>query len=73
MDVIGGGFMRNKEGAVATNEEEVKQIWKDYYDKLLNEEFEWDKDSLERNHAVPGPIQEIFEAEVKASLFLSSF
>ena len=67
-DVIGGSFMRNEEGAVATNEDEVKQIWKDYYDWLLNEEFEWDKDSLERNHAVFGPIQEISEAEVKASL-----
>jgi len=53
---------------VATNEEEVKQIWKDYQYKLLNEEFEWDKDSLEWNHAVIGPIQEISEAEVKASL-----
>ena len=53
---------------MATNEEEVKQIWKDYYDKLLNEEFEWDKDSLEWNHAVLGPIQEIPEAEVKVFL-----
>ena len=60
--------MRNKEGAVATNEKEVKQIWKDYYDKLLNEEFEWDKESLEQNHAVLGPTQEISEAEMKASL-----
>ena len=47
-DVVGAGCIKGSDGRVLMNEEEVKEKWKAYFEKLLNEEFEWDKDGLEK-------------------------
>ena len=42
-DVVGAGYVKGTEGKIATGEAEVKVRWKESFEKLLNEEFEWDK------------------------------
>ena len=56
-DVVGGACIRNKEQKVLTEENEIKEVWKEYFDKLLNAEFEWDHNGLEMNDAVSGPSE----------------
>ena len=56
-DVVGGNCVRNKEGKIVTEEEQVKIVWKDHFEKLLNEEFEWNHDELEHVDVVSGPCE----------------
>src|ERR1700757_5131075 len=67
-DVVGRACSRNKEQKVLTDENEIKEVWKDYFEKLLNEEFEWDQGSLEKADAVSGPCERISVEEVKSAL-----
>ena len=39
-DVVGAGCVKGSDGKVLTDEAEVKERWKSYFEKLLNEEFE---------------------------------
>jgi hypothetical protein len=67
-DVVGSACIRNKEQKVLTDENEIKEVWKDYFEKLLNEEFEWDQGSLEQADAVSGPCENISVEEVRSAL-----
>jgi len=46
----------------------VKERWKDYFEKLLNEEFEWDKDGLPEVSRVSGPAEIISSSEVRSAI-----
>jgi hypothetical protein len=67
-DLLVDGWVRNRNGEVARDSQEMKDIWKDYYDKLLNEEFSWDRSTLDLGGEVAGPIMNITEAEVIGAL-----
>ena len=67
-DLSVNDWVKNKDGIVARDSDEIKKIWKDYYDKLLNEEFSWDRETLDECRMMPGPILNISEAEVTAAL-----
>jgi hypothetical protein len=67
-DLLVDGWVRNRNGEVARDSQEMKDIWKDYYDKLLNEEFCWDRSTLDLGGEVAGPIMNITEAEVIGAL-----
>ena len=41
-------------GNLASTEEEKKLAWKSHYEKLLNTEFDWDRDSLSEVHPARG-------------------
>jgi hypothetical protein len=41
-DVVGVNCFKNAKGEVVIDSNEVKDVWKKYMDKLLNEEYEWD-------------------------------
>ena len=51
-----------------TGEADVKDRWKIYFDKLLNEEFEWNKDGLTAVEKVYGPAEIISCSEVKSAI-----
>ena len=57
-DVVGGGCVKNETGKVEFDDDRVRQIWKDYFEKLLNEEFEWKRESLGETAPVSGPVNE---------------
>ena len=67
-DVVGGGCVKNKEGKVVTEGEDMKEVWRAYFEKLLNEEFQWDRNGLEKDEAVSGPCDCINREEVRAAL-----
>jgi len=44
------------------------EAWREYYDKLSNKEFPWNRDALTEMGAVSGPCEEISFEEVKAAV-----
>jgi hypothetical protein len=68
-DVIGGGCVKDKEGNIVVKDGKIKEIWKDHFEKLSNEEFNWDRNSLSTVNAVNGPAaEEITCEEVKFTI-----
>ena len=57
-DVVGEKCICNDEGNLASTVEEKKLAWKSHYEKLLNTEFVWDRDSLSEVHPVEGPAMQ---------------
>ena len=67
-DVVGEKCIRNDEGNLASTEEEKKLAWKSHCEKLLNTEFDWDRDSLSEVHAVEGPAMQIKKEWVEEAI-----
>ena len=53
---------------VVIGEAEVRERWKDYFEKLLNEEFEWNKEGLIAVDKVSGPAEIISHNEVESAI-----
>ena len=53
-DVVGEKCIRNDEGNLASTEEKKKLAWKSHYEKLLNTEFDWDRDNFVRSSSSRG-------------------
>jgi len=45
-DIVGGGSIRNKEGRIVVEKDEMKEVWRGYYERLMNEEFDWSREGL---------------------------
>ena len=54
-DVVGENCIRGDNGKLVFNNAELLQSWRSHYDRLLNEEFEWDANSLSVVNPVEGP------------------
>jgi hypothetical protein len=67
-DVTGGGCVKDTDGKIVVDDEKIKELWRKYYEKLLNEEFDWDKNSLDTVNAVSGPCEQILAHEVRAAI-----
>ena len=67
-DVVGDKCVRNDKGFLATSEKDKHQAWQEHYERLLNEEFDWDKDNLIVNDPMIGPPPEIDEESVRQAL-----
>lgn len=67
-DVVGSGGVKNAEGKVVCEEVEMRKIWKEYHEKLLNEEFEWDRSSLGEVCATSGPAELLSLEEVRRAI-----
>ena len=63
---IGGNCLKDENGKLVTGEENLKKEWKNYMEKLLNEENEWDG-NVEVDK-IEGPLQEISYEEVEKAL-----
>ena len=53
---------------MVTGEDEVTERWKEYFETLLNEEFEWNKDGLTAADKISGPAESISYNEVKSAI-----
>ena len=55
-----------------TDESEIREVWSSYYEKLLNEEFEWNRDFLndwqEDESSIVESSESITEEEVKVAI-----
>ena len=45
VDVVGDKCVTNDDGELACTDSEKLSAWKQHYEKLLNEEFPWEKDT----------------------------
>src|SRR5277367_1748702 len=45
-DVVGTGCVKDQNGKIVVDEEDTRKVWKEHYEKLLNEELAWDKNGL---------------------------
>src|SRR5208282_878816 len=66
--VVGSGSVKDRDGNIAVDDSRIKEVWKEYFEKLLNEEFEWDKELLEDASPTSGPAERITEEEVRVAL-----
>ena len=67
-DVVGSGSVKDRDGNIAVDDSRIKEVWKEYFEKLLNEEFEWNKELLEDASPTSGPAERITEEEVRVAL-----
>jgi hypothetical protein len=67
-DVVGSGSVKDREGNIAVDDSRINQVWKAYFEKLLNEELEWNKDLLEDASPTSGPAERITEQEVRTAI-----
>ena len=67
-DVVGTGCVRDGKGKIVSDEAEVKEVWKEYFAKLLNEEFDWNNDGLGEVDIVSGPAEIITTEEVRSAI-----
>ena len=67
-NVTGAGCIRNDKGKVVMEESELREVWRSHYEKLSNEEFDWDRDSLGEKLVISGPIPEISKQEVRLAV-----
>ena len=67
-DITGCGDVRDSSGQLITDEEKLKIVWEEYFDKLLNEEFDWDKSSLDECNTNDIMCQLVTEDEVQEAM-----
>ena len=67
-DVVGGGYIKDEKGKIVVEEERVKDVWAACYEKLLNEEFDWNRNDLIDADVVSGPLEEISIEDVRAAI-----
>ena len=54
-DIVGDKCVRDDNGNLAIDDQAKLAAWKTHYERLLNVEFDWDRDSLDEQPAVEGP------------------
>jgi len=54
--------VKDREGNIAVDNSRIKQVWKDYFKKHLNEEFEWKTVLLEDVSPISGPAVDLVRA-----------
>ena len=67
-DVVGDTCVRNDNGELAVTDTEKHLAWKEHYQRLLNEEFPWDKEGLEVDEPIIGPRPQIDKESVRTAL-----
>jgi len=66
-DVVGGGCLKDGTGRTVTDVETIKEMWRSHFERISNEEFDWDRDSLSQD-CVSGPIAHITDMEVREAM-----
>ena len=67
-DIIGVNCVKNDDGNLAHTDKEKLDAWKCHYNRLLNVEFPWDRNSLSEEQPVEGPAIWITEDMVSKSI-----
>jgi hypothetical protein len=67
-DVSGEGCIKDRSGKIVVEDAKIKEVWTEYYKKLLNEEFDWNRSALQNANAVSGPREMITSDEVRAAM-----
>ena len=65
-DIDGIVCMKDGKGNLVMDDEGIRKVWKEYMEKLMNEENDWSGDL--RWDVIEGPIQEFSDVEVREEL-----
>src|SRR5207245_1188944 len=66
-DITASGCVRGIDGRTVVEEEGIMQRWKEYYEQLLNEEFDWNKDSIGSIYVMNGEETSVDERLISVS------
>ena len=67
-DLVGEWCIKDIDGKIVTNGDKLLEVWRAYNDKLSNEEFPWDKDTLTKVSMGSGPRERMSLEEVSAAV-----
>jgi hypothetical protein len=67
-DVVGGGCVKGANGRIVVDEDKIMEVWRTHYEKLSNEEFPWNRETLTTADTTDRPCEEITIAEVQAAI-----
>ena len=67
-EVVGGGCVKDTDGRMVVEDDEMMEVWRSHYEKLSNEEFPWNREALPVVDAISGPCEEFSIAEVQAAI-----
>ena len=70
-DVVGGMDVKDKEGQVQMEHSRMLEVWREYYEKLLNEEFMWKRDGLKILALTEDPCEQFTVEEVRNAIHLA--
>ena len=62
-DIVGGHCIRDEHGALCTDVEDKKRLWRTYMEQLLNEENGWD--GKVEGRKVEGEVEEVTRGKLK--------
>jgi len=51
--------IKDKKGRLTTEAAQINLVWKEYFEELLNEDFDWKKKKLEQVSEMSGECEEI--------------
>ena len=55
-------------GRIVVDEDKIMEVWRTHYEKLSNEEFPWNRETLIMAYMIDRPCEEITIAEVQAAI-----
>ena len=73
VDVVGDKPVKNDAGEMSMSEEAKQNAWSEYYERLLNVEFDWDPDHLSNKLPLEGPPIPITIDMVKKAMCWGGF
>ena len=65
---MGGGCVKGADGRIVIDEDKIMEVWRMHYEKLSNEEFPWNRETLTMADVIDRPCEEITIAEVQAAI-----
>ena len=60
--------MKDDDGKIVVEEDKLMEVWRAHYDKISNEEFAWDRNSLINVSRVCGPNERVSASEVVVAI-----
>lgn len=66
--IIGNKCVRKDRGDLVTSDHGNHLAWKEHYQRLLNQGFEWNKEKLSANNTFIGPYPPIDDESVRKAL-----
>ena len=51
--------MKDDDGKIVVEEDKLMEVWRAHYDKISNEEFDWDRNGLTNVSPMCGPSEKI--------------
>ena len=65
-DIVGGGCMKDRDGRLVVSEKNGGKLWKEYVEKIMNVENEWDQ--MVEADVVEGPVEGVSDEEVMEAI-----